>query len=77
MNEKRNTEGNMIVNTGFKEHDAIVGVITKFNISKGLKTIMGGAWTYERLAKNGANKLRIDYAEAYRMGVDRLIELAD
>lgn len=70
----RETIGNLIVNTGFKEHDAISLKISLLNIRLGLKTIMGGAWTYERLAKNAASKLGLSYADAHRLGIDALIE---
>lgn len=71
-----NTEGNLIINTGFKEHDQIQSKIDKFNFTKGLKSIMQGAWTYDKLAKNAAKKLNVSFEHAYRLGIDELIEHA-
>lgn len=67
--------GNLIVNSGFKEHDDIQGKISALNYKLGLKTILGGAWTYDKLAHNGASILNISFADAYRLGIDKLIEL--
>ena len=53
--------GNLIVNNGFKEHDNIQGKIYALNHRLGLKTIMGGAWTYDKLARNAAVKLSISF----------------
>lgn len=78
MNSKlkiMNTEGNLIVNTGFKEHDEIQSKIYAFNFSKGLKIVMQGAWNYDKLAKNASTKLGISFAEAYMLGIDELLKL--
>lgn len=69
-----NTDGNLIINQGFKEHDEIQAKILAFNFSKGLKTILGGAWTYEKLAKNASKKLNISYQDAYKLGIDKLLD---
>lgn len=69
--------GDLIINKGFKEHDEIQGKISNLNFSKGLKTILSGAWTYEKLAKNASTILNISYPDAYRLGVDKLISLVD
>jgi hypothetical protein len=74
MSDAREITGDLIVNTGFAEHDAIQGKIHALNIKLGLRTIMGGAWTYDRLAKNAASKLGLSYADAHRLGIDALIE---
>lgn len=73
--ESRLIEGNLIVSNGFKEHDNIQSKISALNHSLGLKTILSGAWTYEKLAKNGARVLNITYTEAYKLGPDELIKL--
>jgi hypothetical protein len=69
-------KGNLIISTvNWDAHDTIQSKIADFNFSKGLKTIMSGAWTYEKLAKNAADKLNISYQDAYKMGVDELLKL--
>ena len=73
--EARQTEGNLIVNVGFKEHDEIQGKIHALNYRLGLKTIMSGAWTYDKLALNGAKALNIPFRDAYKLGIDELIKL--
>lgn len=36
---------------------------------------MGGAWTYDKLAKNASEKFKISFKDSYRLGVDILIKL--
>jgi hypothetical protein len=69
--------GDLIVASGLKEHDEIQSKISAFNFSKGLKTIMQGAWTYDKLAKNAATKMNISFKEAYKLGVDKLLSNAN
>ena len=70
----RLTEGNLIVNKGFAEHDAIQSKIAKLNHSLGLRSILSGAWTYDKLAHNGAKVLNISFSDAYRLGFDELVK---
>jgi len=67
--------GNLIVNSGFKEHDEIQQKISSLNYKKGLKTILGGAWTYDKLATNASKILNISFPDAYKLGIDQLIKL--
>ena len=72
----RNTQGRLIINKGFKEHDEIRSKIWAFNYSKGLRHVLDGAWTYEKLAQNASDKLGIPFNDAWKLGVDVLIEHA-
>lgn len=48
--------------------------IDRYNMSKGLKTIMGGAWTYDKLVQNAR---KIGYTDVECISVDKLIEIAE
>ena len=64
-----------LTDSDFKQHDEIKSKIAKLNYKLGLKSIMCGAWTYDKLAKNASKKLNISYQNAYKMGVDKLISI--
>ena len=48
--------------------------ITDYNRAKGLKTIFGGAWTYDKLVQNARKK---GHANADCLSVEQLIQIAD
>jgi hypothetical protein len=65
-----------LTNTDYwwKSIDEARSKITNYNISKGLKTIIGGAWTYDKLVRNA---IKHGYANAECLSVDELIQIAD
>ena len=58
----------------WKPIDEMRKKIIDYNFSKGLKTIMGGAWTYEKLVQNARKK---GYTNADCLSVEQLIQIAD
>lgn len=73
--EKRNltTGSEILTHVNWKQHDEIYMKIFQFNQEQGLKHF--DRWTYEKLAQAGAIQLGISYQDAWRMGVDKLIQL--
>jgi hypothetical protein len=58
----------------WKSIDEMRKKITDYNRAKGLKTIMGGAWTYDKLVQNARKK---GYTNADSLSVEQLIQIAD
>lgn len=58
----------------WKPVDEMRKKITDYNYSKGLKTIMAGAWTYDKLVQNARKK---GYTNADCFSVEKLIEIAE
>jgi hypothetical protein len=58
----------------WKPIDEMRKKITDYNHLKGLKTIMSGAWTYDKLVQNARKK---GYTDAECISVEGLIEIAE
>ena len=58
----------------WKPIDEMRKKISDYNFSKGLKTIWGGAWTYDTLVQNARKK---GYTNADCLSVEQLIQIAD
>lgn len=74
MNFSMDTEAITNTDSWWKPIDEMNMKIDRYNRSKGLKTIMGGAWTYDKLVQNAKKKGCIDVE---CMSVEKLIEIAD
>lgn len=60
--------------TWWRNIDEVRRKISDFNHAKGLKTIMGGAWTYDKLVINARKN---GYINADHLSVEELIKIAD
>ena len=68
------TEALTNTDSWWKPIDEIRKKITDYNYAKGLKTIMGGAWNYDKLVQNARKK---GYTNADNLSVEELIQIAD
>jgi hypothetical protein len=74
FNHNMDTESLTNTDSWWKNIDDARKKITNYNYSKGLKTIMSGAWTYDKLVNNATKK---GYANADSLSVEKLIQIAD
>ncbi len=74
FNHNMDTEAMTNTDSWWKHIDEARKKITDYNFSKGLKTIMGGAWTYDKLVNYAIKK---GYANADSLSVEELIQIAD
>jgi hypothetical protein len=72
FNHNMDTEGVTNTDSWWKPIDEARKKITDYNFSKGLKTIIGGAWTYDKLVNNATKK---GYANADSLSVEELIQI--
>jgi uncharacterized hydantoinase/oxoprolinase family protein len=75
--EITNTEAVTNTDSWWKPIDEKRAIIHKFNKEKGLKTIMSGAWTYDKLVQNAIEKLGINFREASEIDIIGLIKLVE
>ena len=74
LNHSMDTEALTNTDGWWKHIDEMRKKISDYNFSKGLKTIMGGAWTYDKLVQNARKK---GYTNADCLSVEQLIQIAD
>lgn len=74
LNHSMDTEALTNTDGWWKSIDEMRKKISDYNFSKGLKTIMGGAWTYDKLVQNARKK---GYTNADCLSVEQLIQIAD
>ena len=74
LNHSMDTEALTNTDGWWKSIDEMRKKIIDYNFSKGLKTIMGGAWTYDKLVQNARKK---GYTNADCLSVEQLIQIAD
>jgi hypothetical protein len=74
LNHSMDTEAITNTDSWWKPIDEMRKKITDYNYANGLKTIMGGAWTYDKLVQNARKK---GYTDAGCLSVEQLIEIAD
>lgn len=74
LDHSMDTEALTNTDSWWKSIDDMRKKISDYNFSKGLKTIMGGAWTYDKLVQNARKK---GYTDANCLSVEQLIQIAD
>lgn len=74
LNHTMDTEVLTNTDNWWKPIDEIRMKIDRYNRSKGLKTIMGGAWSYDKLVQNARKK---GYTNADCISVEQLILIAE
>jgi hypothetical protein len=74
INHSMDTEALTNTDGWWEPIDEMRKKITDYNYLKGLKTIMGGAWTYDKLVQNAIKK---GVKDVDCLSVVQLIEIAD
>jgi len=74
LDHSMDTEALTNTDSWWKPIDEMRMKIYRYNRDKGLKTIMGGAWTYDKLVQNARKK---GYTDVDCLSVEKLIKIAD
>ena len=74
LDHSMDTEALTNTDSWWKPIDEMRMTIDRYNRDKGLKTIMGGAWTYDKLVQNARKK---GYTDVDCLSVEKLIKIAD